>query len=142
MDPRDQQSSCEGGLRLICQELKYPPSYILVRLQQTKINVLSGLPSQVVSITPFTKTFDIQVAGEPMLISRCQLPITPAYAFTNYRAKGQTISPFNIYVALSRVKGQDFIRLLHEFNENLMQQYPNEYLHVEDEQLLQLGQVR
>lgn len=51
-----------------------------------------------------------------MVVSRTQLPITAAYAFTDYHAQGQTIAPiivnigqpptgaitpFNVYIALS-----------------------------------------
>jgi hypothetical protein len=51
-----------------------------------------------------------------------QLPLIPAYSLTDYRSQGQTIShtiidigtpptggltPFNVYVALSRSRGQD-----------------------------------
>lgn len=62
------------------------------------------------------KTFNIFIGGTSMMVSRTQLPITAAYAFTDYRAQGQTIAPvivdigcpptggitpFNMYVALS-----------------------------------------
>lgn len=151
MDPRDRYTDTQ--FESSCQDLKYPPVYILVRLHRTKINCLTGLPSQVIPITPLTKTFNIQISGETTTVSRSQLPIKPAYAFTDYRAEGQTIypiiidigrppsggiSPFNIYVALSRAKGRDSIRLLQDFDEKLLQQDPNEYLHLEDERLLQL----
>ncbi|KAL1709675.1 hypothetical protein EV121DRAFT_252694 [Schizophyllum commune] len=58
-------------------------------------------------------------------IHRRQLPITPAYAFTDYRAQGQTLPSvivdiakvpsgklnlFNVYVALSRSSGRSTIR--------------------------------
>jgi hypothetical protein len=132
------------------QKLTYPPSYILVKLLRTKMNPLAGLPPQVIPISPITKTFTISVGGNSLTVSRTQLPITPAYAFTDYRAQGQTIAPvivdigrpptgaltpFNIYVALSRAKGRDSIRLLRDFDERLLQQHPNEYLRVEDERL-------
>ncbi|KIM60689.1 hypothetical protein SCLCIDRAFT_1216599, partial [Scleroderma citrinum Foug A] len=53
---------------------------------------------------------------QPVCWKRCQFPVTPAYAFTDYRSQGQTIlhvivniaslptgglSLFNLYVALS-----------------------------------------
>ncbi|KAG1897750.1 uncharacterized protein F5891DRAFT_1047334 [Suillus fuscotomentosus] len=55
--------------------------------------------------------------GPSTRITRRQLPVTPAYTFTDFKAQGQTIdhvlvdigrttcfrlSPFNAYVALSR----------------------------------------
>ncbi|KAF8425817.1 hypothetical protein L210DRAFT_871327, partial [Boletus edulis BED1] len=87
-------------------------------------------------------------------VTRRQLPLTPAYAFTDYRSQGQTLScaivgigtppsgtlaPFNIYVALSRCRGPEFIRLLRDFDEKLLMSHPSEYLRVEDERLHQLA---
>ena len=60
-----------------------------------------------------------------------QFPVTPAYAFTDYRSKGQTIphvivnitnlptgglSLFNLYIALSRSSGRSTVRLLWDFD--------------------------
>ncbi|KAI5996215.1 hypothetical protein EDD15DRAFT_2251075 [Pisolithus albus] len=62
--------------------------------------------------------------------------MTAAYAFTDYRAQGQTIpfvivdiatppsgglSLFNLYVALSRSKGRSSIRLLRDFDNKVFQ---------------------
>ncbi|KAG1837452.1 hypothetical protein DFJ58DRAFT_640636, partial [Suillus subalutaceus] len=56
--------------------------------------------------------------------------LSPAYSFTDYRSQGQTINnalidiatpptagltPFNVYVALSRARGNDGVRLLRDF---------------------------
>ena len=86
---------------------------------------------------------------------RSQLPLTLAYAFTDYRAQGQTLepvivdigppphgslTPFNIYVALSRGTGAKNIQLLRDFDENLLQQHPSEYLRLEDERLEKLDE--
>ncbi|KAJ7028352.1 hypothetical protein C8F04DRAFT_964088 [Mycena alexandri] len=64
-------------------------------------------------------------------VHRVQLPLTGAYAFTDYRSQGQTLpyvivdigtpptgglSLFNLYVALSRSSGRETIRL-EELNE-------------------------
>ena len=77
-----------------------------------------------------------------------------AYAFTDYHSQGQTIhhaiiditspptgslTPFNIYVALSRCCGRDSIRLLHDFDEKLLTSHLSEYLRVEDERLARLN---
>lgn len=106
-------------------ELQCPPLYILVCMIHTKANVLVGLESGVLPITPFTKMFSVVTAsGNKVTITRHQLPITPACAFTNYRLQAQTIdhciidlatpptgklTPFNAYVALSRSRGRDSI---------------------------------
>ncbi|KAF8119744.1 hypothetical protein EV363DRAFT_1146192, partial [Boletus edulis] len=88
-------------------------------------------------------------------INRIQLPLTPAYAFTDYRSQGQTINhaiidiatppsgsltPFNVYVALSRCRGRESIRLLRDFDEKLLMSHPSEYLRLEDERLVKLDQ--
>ena len=38
------------------------------------------------------------------------------------------LSPFSAYVALSRSRGRDTIRLLRDFNNNLFQNHPSEAL--------------
>lgn len=48
-------------------------------------------------------------------IRRRQLPVMPANSFTD---------PFNIYVALSRGRGRDNIRLLWNFDEKLLMHAP------------------
>jgi len=136
------------------QELKYPPCYILVRMFRTKANALDGLECGVLPITPLTKTFSVVTAsGEKVTVTRQQLPITPAYAFTDYRSQAQTIdhcivdlatppsgqlTPFNAYVALSRSRGRNSIRLLRDFDERLFTHHPSEHLHNEDERLKDL----
>jgi ATP-dependent exoDNAse (exonuclease V) alpha subunit len=83
-------------------------------------------------------------------IDRQQFTLTPAYAFTDFKAQGQTIESviidlakpplgkidgFNSYVALSRGHGRDTIRLLHDFDEKLFTVHLNEHLRQEDAQL-------
>lgn len=50
------------------------------------------------------------------------------------------ITPFDVYVALSRAKGRESIRLLRDFDEKLLQQHPSENLLVEDERLKKLDE--
>ena len=136
-------------------ELSHLPLYVLVRLSRTKIRRLSDLSDHVIPIFPITKSFTINVAGTKKTVTRTQFPMTSAYAFTDYRAEGQTIAPaivdigrpptghltpFNIYVALSRAKGRDGIRLLRDFDERLLQQHPSEYLRMEDDRLKALDE--
>ena len=67
-------------------------------------------------VLPIAKGFTVQLSGGKMKITRYQLPMTLAYAFTDYHGQGQTINPvlidtgplpsggltpFNAYVALS-----------------------------------------
>ena len=80
----------------------------------------------------------------------------PLYtAFTDYRSQGQTIqnaiidiaspptgtlTPFNIYVALSRSWGREGIHLLRDFDEKLLTRHPSEFLRAEDERLARMNE--
>jgi ATP-dependent exoDNAse (exonuclease V) alpha subunit len=90
-----------------------------------------------------------------MTVHRAQLPLTVAYAFTDYRAQGQSLkpviinigsppyshlTPFSIYVALSRGTDHNNIHLLRDFDENLLQQHPSKYLRIEDQRLQNLNE--
>ena len=136
--------------------LKYPPRYILVRLDRTKAPLLQDLAQNVIPIIPVTKTFSMTKNGQKLTVSRTQLPLTLAYAFTDYRSQGQTLepvivdigppphgylTPFNIYVALSRGTGRDNIRLLRDFDSTLLEQHPCEFLRLEDERLKNLNET-
>ena len=128
--------------------LQYPPLYVLVSMNRTKANALEGLEAGVLPVAPLTRTFVVMTPNQKKVsISRQQLPITPAYAFTDYRAQAQTIeycvvdiakppygqlTPFNAYVALSRSRGRDTIRLLRDFDERLFMKHPSEHLRQED----------
>jgi hypothetical protein len=136
-------------------QLHYPPRYVLVKLDRTKAPSLEGLPQNVIPVEPVKKTFMMNKNGAKTTVNRVQLPLTLAYAFTDYRSQGQTLqpvivdigpppyghlTPFNIYVALSRGTGRDNIRLLREFDESLLQQHPSEYLRLEDDRLQKLDE--
>jgi len=88
-------------------------------------------------------------------VNRLQFPITGAYAFTDYRAQGQTIpfviidigkvptggtlNLFNLYVALSRSKGRDTIRLLRNFDDGMFLKAHTPVLTEEDKRLAELN---
>ncbi|KIK81825.1 hypothetical protein PAXRUDRAFT_155178, partial [Paxillus rubicundulus Ve08.2h10] len=95
--------------------------------------------------------------GQEKTVTYRQLPLTPSYAFTDYRSQGQTISaavidigspptgqltPFNIYVASSRSRGRDTVRLQRDFDERLLTtlNHPNEYLRIEDARLAKIDE--
>lgn len=152
LDERERQVGVSGEH---CTHLQYPPRYVLVKLNRTKAHHLHDLPDNVVPIEPVTKSFNIMKDGNKITVNRTQLPLTLAYAFTDYRAQGQTIelvvvdigppphgclTPFNIYVALSRATGLDNIRLLRDFDQRLFQQHPSEFLRMEDERLWKLNE--
>ncbi|KAF8124060.1 hypothetical protein EV363DRAFT_1122931, partial [Boletus edulis] len=76
-------------------------------------------------------------------VRRRQLPLTAAYAFTDFKAQGQTLdnvlvdigktynfslTPFNAYVLLSRAKSRKQIRLLRDFEDKLFTTPPSQDL--------------
>lgn len=142
----EREPPCNGS-RVV---LKYPPAYVLVKLDRSKAPKLDGLPEGVVPIVPIQKSFYVKSGDRKVRVTRTQLPVTPAYAFTDYRSQGQTIeyvivdigwppsgglTGFNAYVALSRSSGRETIRLLRDFNNKLFTQHPNEDLRMEDRRL-------
>lgn len=109
-----------------------------MKLNWTQACLLEGLEESEVPIETRTKSFSIKVAGSTseecnkISVQRRQLPITPAYAFTDYRSQGQMLGTViadissppsgqitvrNTYVALSRSHGQETIWLLQPFDE-------------------------
>ena len=89
-------------------------------MKHTKAAMLDGLEPGILPLVPLECTFNIIHHSREQAITRRQLPLTTSYAFTDYRSQGQTIpavlidigtpptgqlTPFNIYVALSRSRG-------------------------------------
>jgi ATP-dependent exoDNAse (exonuclease V) alpha subunit len=136
-------------------ELKYLPVYILVRLQRTRASRLEGLEPLVIPVEPTTVTSQIKLEAKngktvTRSVKRRQYPITAAYAFTDYRSQGQTItlvlvdiasppsgtlSLFNLYVALSCSSGRSTIRLLRPFDDDIFRRSHDPRLKEEDERL-------
>lgn len=92
--------------------------------------------------------------GHPLdSTSRRQFALTGGYAFTDFKAQGQTItrlitdlanpptrslSPFSAYVTLTRCRGRNNIRLLKYFDEAVFRRHPNEDLREETDHLKEL----
>ena len=142
---------CESKVPCECAELvvelEYLPAFILVKMKHTKAATLDGLEQGILPLVPLECTFKIIHRGCEQTVTRRQLPLTTLYTFTNYRSQGQMIpavlvdigtpptgqlTPFNIYVALSRSRGREAIRLLRDFDERLLTTHPNEHLRTED----------
>ncbi|THG95067.1 hypothetical protein EW026_g6512 [Hermanssonia centrifuga] len=141
--------------------LKYLPVYVLVKMARTRASQLAGLPACVIPVEPASSTMRIKLPtrdGKTIqrTVHRRQFPVTSAYAFTDYRAQGQTLpyvvvdiatppsgalSLFNLYVALSRSAGRDTIRLLRGFDERQFMQSHDPELALEDERLGTLDAV-
>ncbi|KAI6136317.1 hypothetical protein F5141DRAFT_972866, partial [Pisolithus sp. B1] len=122
-------------------------------------SALPGLQQFVIPVEPVCKTMRIQYKspeGQHVThsVKRCQFPMTTAYAFTDYRAQGQTIpyvivdiarppsgvlNLFNLYVALSRNSGRDTIRLLRDFDESIFLKTHSPELLAEDDRLALLN---
>ncbi|KAG8728410.1 hypothetical protein FRC12_021771 [Ceratobasidium sp. 428] len=142
------------------------PTYILVRLNRTQASSLPGLEDGVIPVVPAEQGYRItiliaqrnrQVKEITRSVKRLQFPITPAYAFTDYRSQGQTISAAivgiaepptggelkraNVYVALSRCSGRDSIRILRNFNQNILKKPVDLDLKKEDERLEELNSI-
>ncbi len=136
--------------------LKYLPSYVLVKMLRTRASQLQGLDDHVIPVEPAQCHMQIQITRSPeaplkRTVTRRQFPMTPAYAFTDYRSQGQTIpfvlvdiksppgpqklSLFNLYVALSRSSGRQTIRLLRDFDDQLFLQVHEQELLDEDQHL-------
>ncbi|KAI0056635.1 hypothetical protein BV25DRAFT_1813624 [Artomyces pyxidatus] len=88
---------------------------------------LPGLPSDVVPIYPISKTFKYQGRDRRTFnITRLQIPLLPAYAYTDYKSQGRSLdrvvvdvagcrSLQSLYVMLSRVKTLKGLAILRWF---------------------------
>lgn len=135
--------------------LRYPPSVILFAPFGNRQIQLPGLSQGVVPLFPSCKKFKLG-RNPGITVDRRQLSLTPAYAFTDFKSQGQTIenvivdlaktptgalTGFNAYVALSRSRRRNTIRLLRDFDPKLFTIHPNEKLREEDERLNTLAQT-
>ncbi|KAH6906301.1 hypothetical protein BKA70DRAFT_1372848 [Coprinopsis sp. MPI-PUGE-AT-0042] len=151
LDPReppivmDHDGSCR---------LHYLPVAVLLRPLIPCYIQFPGVPEGLIPLLPRPMQLTGKLAsGRTYRVKRRQYPITPGYAFTDYKSQAQTIpkvivdiakppsgkiSPFNVYVALSRSRGRDHIRLLRDFDESLFTQHPSDDLREEMHRLWDL----
>ena len=140
-------------IQLIIQ-LKYPPAYVLIRMKSSKVSGLEGLEQNIIPSMLMEHTFLITQGSQSRTVVHKQPPLTTAYTFTDYWLQEQTIqnaiidiasppmgtlTPFNIYVALSWSRGHEGIRLLHNFDEKLLIMHPSEISRAEDERLTRIN---
>lgn len=138
--------------------LHFLPLCILVKMNWTRASRLPGLQDNVIPIYPATQSISISLATTNNQtirrnIQRRQFPMTLGYAFTDYRAQGQTIpyviidiakppsgklDLFNLYVALSRSHGRHSVRLLRDFDDNIFLTSHDTQLMQEDDRLERL----
>lgn len=149
LDPREPAYSASESIVY----LKYPPAVIIFRPAHTDMPKLPGLEEGLVALQPSIGNMHLKNGNDSLLVKRKQHALTPAYSFTDYKAQGQTlehvlvdigktpgggISPFNAYVALSRSRGRDNIRLIRDFENHLFTKHPSKELEVEDARLEEL----
>lgn len=148
LDPRE--SIDDLGATTIT--VKHPPVAVIFETSPTTDKTVHGLRPGTLPILPSHTTFTLK--GEhKCTIDRKQFPLTPVYAFTDYKSQGQTmkcvivdigkppsgsLTPFNAYIALSRSRGRDTIRLLRDFDDKLFTTHPSEELRQEDLRLTDL----
>jgi hypothetical protein len=116
-------------------------------------NLINGL----VPIFPLEKSFPFSVKGlgNTFSITRVQFPLTPAFCLTANKAQGKTFDkvivdlqkPISgkmdhnyIYVALSRAKSLDNIRILRPFDSSVCREPLKQDLLVETQRLTKLEQ--
>lgn len=148
LDPRE--SACPDSSNTVI--LQYPPAAVIFQPYNNNDVSLPGLPAGMVPIFPTRGTFRL---GDPggIAVHREQLALTAAYAFTDYKAQGQTmecvlvdlgkpptgtLTGFTVYVTLSRSRGRDTVRILRDFDTTLFTRHPSERLQDEDIRLCDL----
>ena len=141
--------------------LKHLPSYVLIKMQRTRVMQLDGLSEGIIPVEVATCNFQIKAhttRGKYVTqsVHHRQFLMTPAYAFTNYQSQGQTLpyvimdiaTPpmggldlFNLYVVLSRSSGRETIQLLRDFDDDLFKKSHDPTLLAEDDRLEQRDKI-
>ncbi|KAG5220343.1 ATP-dependent DNA helicase [Salix suchowensis] len=102
-------------------KLLYPPACVIFKLDHATFPPFEELASGEIPIFPTEGSFRITTgSGKKKTVKRRQLAMTPVYAFTDWKAQGQTmehvivdlaepkantLDGFHTYVALSRSRG-------------------------------------
>lgn len=104
-------------------------SVVYVRVERSG-SFASGLEDDIVPVLPERKSFDIQVLTasgiQKRTVSRVQLPLVPAYSYTDYKSQGRSLdrvvvdlgsarSLQGVYVMLSRVRSIHGLAILRWF---------------------------
>ena len=153
LDPREEYSPPNKNGHI---HLHFPPPVIYFKPDMQTNVVFKGVPNGIISISPSMVRFSVDVAGGKVKLERRQLAIVPGYAFMDYKAQGQTmecvivdiskpptgaLSPFSVYVALSRSRGWQTIRILKDFDPALFMHHPSKDLRVDMMRLERLDQT-
>jgi ATP-dependent exoDNAse (exonuclease V) alpha subunit len=113
----------------------------------------SGLPVDVVPIVPVRTGFHYQKdsAGPKFYISRLQVPLLPAFCYTDYKSQGRSLTKAivdlasarslqGVYVMLSRVRSLDGLAVLRWFPPDKVNQRLSQEIRDEFERLSTLAQ--
>lgn len=116
--------------------LKRPPKYVIVELISRRPGAYDNLPTNHVPVYPVKLACVHSIwrrdgSKIERTFQRFQLPLTPAFAFTDYKCQGQTlqkaivdlaegVSSTGMYVMLSRVRKLDDLLILRPFKESLL----------------------
>ncbi|KAF8810463.1 hypothetical protein BYT27DRAFT_7281083 [Phlegmacium glaucopus] len=153
LDPREDCTwpDEDGSVRL-----RYPPPVIYFKPNMETEISFEGVTKGLIPILPSMVGFRVEVEGEKIRLERRQIAIVPGYMFMDYKAQGQTmecvivdilkppsgkLSPFGVYVALSRSQGQKTIHILRDFDPALFMHHPSEDLRVDMARLEQLNET-
>ena len=152
LDPREDCTSPEEDGSI---HLRYPPAVVYFKPDTQTQVIFEGIPEGIIPIVPSKVGFSILGQGGKIKLERMQIPIVPGYAFTDYKAQGQTmecviidiskpptgkLSAFGVYVALSRSRGRNTIRILRDFDPDLLMHHPSEDLRVDMARLERLDE--
>jgi hypothetical protein len=126
-----------------CIRLSYPPPVVYFEPDLRTEIEFEGVPKGIIPIIPTKVGFSVAGKDGKTKLERRQIAIVPGYAFTDYKAQGQTmecvlvdistppsgkLSPFSVYVALSRSRGRNDIRIVRDFDPALLMHHPSEDL--------------
>ena len=160
LDPREEVPHIDED-EVCTIRLKYPPALILFEpdggcpvssaFRDGRDHRPFLVPKGQIPITPSSVTFTVILKnGTKISISRTQYALTGGSSLTDIKSQGQTmgpiiidlrdpptgkISPFSAYIALSRSRGRDTIRLLSDFDDKLFKTHPSADLAIEMQRL-------
>jgi len=111
-----------------------------------------GLPQEIVPIVPSLTTFTYKAGDLKYSVSRTQLPLLPAYAYTDYKAQGRSLAKVlvdlstcrslqSVYVMLSRASSLQDIAIIRWFPPTKVNQRLQEEFRVEFERLRKLDEA-
>jgi hypothetical protein len=129
-----EQSHSHQGKAIV---LKKPPKYVVVELIGATPGAYEGLPPNHVPIYPIKRgcVHTIWRRKVQKNFQHSQLPLTPAFAFTDYKCQGRTLEKAvvdlsddgtsnGVYVMLSRVQRLEDLLILRPFKESTLDTRP------------------